>query len=82
MKYAIYSYRDVKAGFGSPMCDISDETAIRGFSYAVNNRDGIMNFSPKDFDLYKIGTFDTVKGVITPLEIPELIVSATSVMNM
>lgn len=81
MKYPIYSYRDTKAGFGNPVCDMSDQTAIRGFSFAINNRDGLMNYAPKDFDLYKIGTFDTEKGVITPEQIPILVVSGSSVYN-
>ena len=81
MKYPMYSYRDVKVGFGSPICDMSDQSAVRGFAYAINNKDGMMNFSPKDFDLYKVGMFDTEKGVIVPEKVPVLVVSGMSVFE-
>lgn len=80
MKIPVYSYRDAKAAFGTPFCDQSDVTAIRGFSYAINNRDGIMGFAPQDFDLYKIAEFDTDKGTMKGLT-PTLIVSGASVFN-
>lgn len=78
MKYPIYSYRDIKVGFGMPMVDQNDASALRGFAFAVNGRDGIMNFSPADFELYKIGEFDTEKGTIEPAT-PEFMVSGSSV---
>lgn len=80
MKYPIYCYRDVKVGFMPPQCDQNDATAIRGFSYAVNGNDGMMNFSPKDFDLYRIGEFDTETGSIMS-EIPTLVVTGISVFG-
>lgn len=79
MKYPIYSYRDNKAWFGQPMIDNNDESAIRGFSYAINNANGIMSFSPSDFDLYKIGYFDSEKGTVEPVNPIQLIVSGSSV---
>ena len=81
MKYSIYSYRDAKVGFGSPFVDQSDATAIRGFSYAMNDEHGIMSFCPSDFDLYLLGDFDTESGVITPCGVPLMIVSGSSVMR-
>lgn len=80
MKYSVFSYRDNKVGFGMPVIDQNEATAIRGFSYAVNGRDGIMGFSPSDFDLYKIGFFDTEKGTIEGIT-PELVVSGSSVFG-
>ena len=35
MKFPMYSYRDIKVGFGQPFCDQNDNTAMRGFSFAV-----------------------------------------------
>lgn len=78
MKYPIFSYRDNKVGFGTPIIDQNESSGIRGFSYAINGRDGLMNFSPADFDLYKIGVFDSEKGTIDPC-LPELVVSGSSV---
>lgn len=81
MKYPIYSYRDNKVGFGNPICDMNDQSAIRGFSYAVNQNNGLMNFSPKDFDLFKLGEFDSSTGVISSLKVPVLVVSGSSVFS-
>lgn len=78
MKYPIFSYRDAKVGFGTPTVELNEASAIRGFSYALNSRDGIMNFSPADFDLYKIGVFDTEKGTIEACT-PDMVVSGASV---
>ena len=80
MKYGIYSIRDSKTGFYPPMTDQSDQSAIRNFSYAVNN-EGVMNYSPKDFDLYRLGEFDTEDGTIESLKVPEFMVSGTSVFT-
>lgn len=81
MKYPIYSYRDAKAWFGQPMIDNNDESAIRGFAYAINNATGIMSFSPSDFDLYKIGIFDSEKGTVEPVQPIQLVVSGSSVFG-
>lgn len=81
MKYPLFSYRDVMVGFMPPQADQSEQTAIRGFSYAINNKEGLMNFSPKDYDLYKVGVFDTESGTIEPCT-PVLIVAGTSVYGV
>lgn len=81
MLYPVYSYRDNKYKFGMPIVDQNDETAIRGFAFAVNNRQGIMNFAPADFDLYKIGIFDSEKGTLEPVVPIQLIVSGSSVVG-
>lgn len=81
MKYPMYCYRDQKVGFMPPQADQNDNTAIRGFAYAINSRDGLMNFSPKDYDLYKVGEFDTETGQLTPCT-PALVVSGSSVYGV
>lgn len=80
MKYPMYAIRDQKVGFMAPTVDQSDQSAIRNFSYAINGNDGIMNYSPKDFDLFKVGEFDTEKGEIIPC-MPENICSGVSVIG-
>lgn len=81
MKYPMYAIRDQKVGFMvPPMCDQSDQSAVRNFSYSINGNDGVMNYSPADFDLFKIGEFDTEKGEIIPC-MPENICSGISVYN-
>lgn len=82
MKYPVYSYRDRLVGFGTPVLDQSDASAIRGFAYAVSNREGIMNFSPADYELYKCGEFDTDTGRLIPKDIPELVCTGLNAMEM
>lgn len=80
MKYPIYSYRDTKVGFMPPQCDQTEQSAVRGFGFAVNGNNGIMNYSPADFELYKLGEFDTETGKIDAI-MPQFIVNGASVFN-
>lgn len=80
MKLPIYSIRDVHVGFMAPRIDSNDMTARRWFAFEINNRDGVMNFSPKDFDLYKIGEFEQETGQIFSC-LPELVVSGVNVLG-
>lgn len=75
MKYGIYSIRDAAAGvFTAPTIDLTDESAIRGFSQAVNNAGSMMNFLPSDFSLYRIGTYDIESGQINGINPPTMLV--------
>lgn len=62
--YPLYCYRDLKAGFMYPQVDMNDDTAKRGFAFAVNKNEGVMNFQPKDYELYRVGEFNVEKGTI------------------
>lgn len=82
MKFELYSYRDQLNGFGPIVLESNERTAIRGFAMAVNNGNGMMGFSPKDYDLYRIGEFDIEKGIVEPTSPgPQLIVNGLSVFN-
>lgn len=82
MKYPMYCVRDVQVGFNSPMVDINDNTATRNFTMAVNDpNNGVMHFSPADYDLYRVGTFDTESGLVEPEPVPVHIVSGSSVFG-
>lgn len=75
MKYGIYSIRDAAAGvFTAPTIDLTDESATRAFSQAVNNAGSMMNFVPSDFSLYRIGTLDVESGQIEPISPPAMLV--------
>lgn len=80
MKFPVYSIRDIHVGFMAPRVESNDYTARRSFAFEINNRDGIMNFSAKDFDLYKIGEFEQETGKFEPC-IPELVVSGINVLG-
>lgn len=83
MKYGIYSIRDSAAGlFTAPTIDLTDESAIRAFSQAVNNVGSMMNFSPSDFALYRIGTLNVEAGSIEPFSPPTMLVSGDRLVKV
>lgn len=81
MKFSAYSIRDSKTGFLSPTFEVNDQVAMRNFSHAVSNSDSVLFSHARDFDLYKIGTFDTDTGRLMPIEVPVLIMSGSSVLK-
>lgn len=62
MIYPLYSIRDVQTGFMSPTVDMNDNAAARNFAHAIQASDGVMHTHASDFDLFKIGSFDTDNG--------------------
>lgn len=82
MKYGIFSIRDAAAHvFTAPTIDLTDESAIRGFSQAVNNKGSMMNFCPSDFALYRIGILNVEAGTIDPVNPPEMLVSGDRLLE-
>lgn len=64
---SIYVMRDQKSGvYGSPITHYTDATITRDISSALKSDKPTMDFQqyPSDFDLYKIGSFDTDSGKI------------------
>lgn len=83
MKYGIYSIRDAAAHvFTAPTIDLTDESAIRGFSQAINNKGSVMNFCPSDFALYRIGDLNVEAGTIEPVSPPEMIASGDRLVKV
>ena len=82
MIYGLYSIKDAKTGFMSPLLEQNDAAALRNFSSAVNSRDSVHIFCqyPNDFAFYKIAEFDTDTGIV-PLPAPVLIVDASEVLR-
>lgn len=64
MIYPMYAYRDNKSNFSMPYAEMNDASALRGFAYLCSGKDSIMSFSPADYDLFKVGTFDTDSGLM------------------
>lgn len=80
MKLGLYSIKDAKTGFLSPVLEQSDASALRNFSQAVNEAGSLLNYSPNDFSFFKVADFDTDKGV-EPLTSPVLIADASEVLR-
>lgn len=79
MKFPIYCVRDVHTGFGTPVINTNDFTAIRDFKYRMQS-EPIMTANAKDFDFYKIGVYDSNDGSIES-QLPELIISGTAAVE-
>lgn len=67
MIYGLYSIRDVKTGFMTPVMEANDQAAQRNFYHSVQNSEGILYTFSQDFTLYRIADFDAETGKITPL---------------
>lgn len=81
MKFPVFSYRDKLNNFGAPIVESNELTAMRGFKMQMNNPEGMMNFSPTDFDLYRIGEFDPEKGTITSEKVPVLVLTGVNAIG-
>lgn len=77
----MYSYKDKKVGFMPPICDAGDQTAIRRFTYDVNQGNDYMRQFPDDYELYRVGEFDTDTGKIK-VETPCFIVDGNNVYGV
>lgn len=70
MVYELYSIFDKKAGmYSNPQIEINQECAIRRFHFILQQSES-QGIEPTDCELYKIGSFDSVKGTIDALEKP------------
>lgn len=82
----MYSIKDAKTGFMTPVLEQNDAAALRNFAHAVNQPDSIMHDCPNDFALFLVAKFDTDRGMIfsygdeTPT-LPHLIADAPEVLR-
>lgn len=76
MEFPVFSVRDLKVGFGFPFVSQSEPYAVRDFLRQLSQNDS-MSFSPADFQLYKIGNFNTDTALIEVCT-PQLLVDGGS----
>lgn len=80
MKYNLYLYRDhLKNDFSLPMIEVNDQVMTRNFENLCKT-DPSMSFAPGDYDLFKVGTFDTESGLFET-KVPEFIVNGGSLVG-
>lgn len=81
MTTRVYAYRDSKnkGQFSMPVCDFSDELAVRHFAMVCSNTQSEMGFAPMDFDLYYLGDYDFTTGQFDN-KTPEFITNGASVV--
>lgn len=65
MQAIIYTIRDTKSeGFTRPSFFVTEEMAVRSFSFAVDGGDQAMTDFPDDYTLYRIGVWNDETGMI------------------
>ena len=80
MRLALYSIKDAKTGFMTPVVEQNDAAALRNFSHAVNQLDSLMHDCPNDFSFFKVADFDTDAGIIG-IPNPILVADASEVLR-
>lgn len=78
MIYGLYSILDHKAGFLPPQVDQNDQTASRNFAHAIMQTGSVLHTHAEDYELYKVGSFDTETGVLSVLSVKELVAEGYS----
>lgn len=86
MIFNMYSIKDAKTGFMTPVLEQNDAAALRNFAHAVNQPDSIMHDCPNDFALFLVAKFDTDRGMIFSYgadipDLPHLISDASEVLR-
>ena len=65
----VYAIKDVKGAFGAPFLALNDALAVRNVKTEVNGQKGsTLNLYPEDFELWLIGQFDEITGIIAPVD--------------
>lgn len=80
MTLNIYAIRDAKSGYMSPTFELNDAVAMRNFEHACLNSDSLLFSHFEDFDLYRIGTYDTDSGCISDVVPQQFICSGASAL--
>lgn len=74
----VYAMRDSMQGFLQPTFDLNDNLAKRNFTFALTRKDTLLYARKQDFDLFKIGSYDSDTGLLTSIT-PECILQGASV---
>ena len=79
MRLGMYSIYDKMTGYMVPSYQQNDEQAARAFAYDLNSADmSLLKANPEDFQLERVGYFDTDTGTIEPCK---PVVVCTAVMT-
>lgn len=70
MILGVYAVRDKLSGFTAPTVEHNDSIALRNFRFACDNDDLLYYSNPLDYELYKIGEYDTKTGHISAFDLP------------
>lgn len=82
MIYPVFSLYDAAArAFLAPTLSSTDDAAKRDLALGLSQAAGSpLGFSPKDFSLYRVATFDNDTGLITPVSPAVLVCHASALV--
>lgn len=79
LELKMYSIRDAKGEvYNQPFFKSTHGEAERDFKRLTQDEKSMVCQFPEDYDLYYVGSFDTLKGTIKGLETPQHIAKAIS----
>lgn len=81
MNVFVYSMRDIKSDFMAPTYSSNDAVAMRNFESAIEQSRDVLFTHRFDFQLFRIGSFDTDTGILTPEKLPVLIKDGKDVVG-
>lgn len=82
MQQLLFSIRDTKGDmFNNPFPQLTKAEAIRTFTELSNDPQSRISKHPEDYDMYYLGTYDTVTGKIDSLDSPEHILKAINTIK-
>ncbi|AXH73295.1 MAG: nonstructural protein [Microviridae sp.] len=84
MKIVVVCVRDIRANlFGNPIFVNSLGHALRQFEDEVNRpaEDNLLYKHPADFELYELGTFDSVSAEMELLKVPRQLTLGSSCVH-
>ena len=76
----LYAMRDLKSDFKVPTYAVNDVVAARNFESAVEQSNDVLFTHRNDFQLYRVGSYDTDRGLIIPEDLPVLICEGKDVV--
>lgn len=82
MDLNLYSIYDKKAmEYGNPFSDTNDWLAIRRLNTEIKNPQSLMYIHSADFALYRLGKYETNKGLILSEQPPAFIEELTNIIK-
>lgn len=80
----VFCIRDRKGSWWQPRVEQNEGSARRWFAMLVNNVDPMnpVSFAPHDFELYRIGDFDSETGLFVTVEKKEFVCSGEELVGI
>lgn len=79
MMLGVYAIRDRYTGFLQPTFEQNDQVALRNFEHAVLQGGSLLSSHSQDYDLCKIGQFNSDTGFLSAIDPYEVLVNGMAI---